>query len=82
VSWLTIVLTLFGASRISCAASATLMPGLWTVSLSSSDRAGDSARAGADELSARRATRRIEPSAASSLAASVFAWSPAQPSRS
>jgi hypothetical protein len=58
------------------------MPGLWTVSLSSSDLAGDSTCACACELSARRATRLIAPSAASSLDASAFAWSPAQPSRS
>jgi len=39
------VLTLFGASRNSCAASATLMPGRRAVSLSSSERAGGSGSA-------------------------------------
>jgi len=74
-SWLTIVLTLFGASRSSCAASATLIPGLRAVSRSSSDLAGGSAPASADELRARRATRRIAPSVASSSAAAVLAVS-------
>ena len=45
VSLLTIVLTLFGASRSSAAASATPMPGRRAASRSSSDREGGSGSA-------------------------------------
>ena len=75
VSLLTIVLTLFGASRSSAAASATPMPGRRAASRSNSDRAGGSGSATADCRTARRATRRTAPMAASNWAASDFARS-------
>jgi hypothetical protein len=79
VSWVTIVLTLFGASRSSCAASATDSPGRRAVSRSSSDRARGSDWAYGEWRTARRATRRMAPSAVSSSTASALARSSAAP---
>ena len=75
VSLLTIVLTLFGASRNSAAASATPMPGRRAASRSNSERAGGSGSPTAAVRTARRATRRTAPMAASNWAASDFARS-------
>ena len=70
------MLTVFGASRSSWAASATVMPGRAAASRSSSDWAGGSGCCAQAWRVARRAVRRITLIAVnSSLAVAAAAWS-------